>query len=270
MIIDITCPNCNFTRKVPEEKIPQGVRWATCPRCKKTFEFDSSGKELTGPTYENINRQIVDTGDRPSPWERRMDLGLLKGIWLTFRHALFSPTLFYSKMRRIKGIREPLAFGMLLGSIGTMLRFFWEFLYISRGSSPLSRLIPPEISVNTIFFILIILSPLIVVISMFITGCLIHLFLMIFRGDKRGFDGTFRVIAFSQSTNAFSLIPVIGILIGFVWNLIVMTIGLKNIHDTSYFKVIMAVISLLILKGIMLIPYLIIKAGMSGLLSMAV
>ncbi|MDY7001996.1 MAG: zinc-ribbon domain-containing protein [Thermodesulfobacteriota bacterium] len=37
--MEITCPNCSFTRQVADEKIPSGSVFATCPKCKHRFRF---------------------------------------------------------------------------------------------------------------------------------------------------------------------------------------------------------------------------------------
>jgi hypothetical protein len=37
--MEITCPQCQFTRTVPDEKIPERVEIATCPKCKLKFRF---------------------------------------------------------------------------------------------------------------------------------------------------------------------------------------------------------------------------------------
>lgn len=36
-LITVVCPSCAYTREIPSEKIPPGVRQATCPRCSHSF-----------------------------------------------------------------------------------------------------------------------------------------------------------------------------------------------------------------------------------------
>lgn len=42
--MDITCPQCNFTRSIPDEKIPDRAEIATCPKCKHKFRFRNLGE----------------------------------------------------------------------------------------------------------------------------------------------------------------------------------------------------------------------------------
>ncbi len=44
----IRCPHCDYTREMPDERIPEGVVTAHCPGCGKSFPFsrtDNSGNE---------------------------------------------------------------------------------------------------------------------------------------------------------------------------------------------------------------------------------
>lgn len=239
MDIEITCPMCNFSNKVPGEKIPEGVKWAICPNCKYRFEFASF---------------IHDTEkEEVSPWERRMELGLWKGIYQTFISVLFSPIRFFREMTSGKGISEPLAFGLLSGSLGYMIGFFWEFILISWGIMPNG--IPfSEIPLIWLFLTAMILSPVLVILNMFITGAVIHVLMLAFNDGKGGFEGSFKVVAFGQATKVIGFIPFIGWLAGWLWNLVVVVGGLKEIHETSFFKATAAVIISIILKVLLLLP----------------
>lgn len=265
MIKEITCPNCNFSKKVPEEKIPQGVRWAKCPRCKNTFEFDLQGAESvevdSQPDMHNKDFENIF-----SPWELRMSLGLWTGIWQTIAHVLFLPGAFFRQARGTGGIREPLAFGILTGSLGKMISFFWIFLFMAGVSSEFTTF---SISASSLFLILIIVSPLYVVISMFITGCVTHIFLMLFRGGRKGFAGTFRVIAFSQSAGMLSLVPLAGDYTGIVWRFVITVTGLMNIHKSSFIKVTAALVFQFIIKMVLYVLFAVIIMGIYGALKAA-
>lgn len=242
MTIEIICPNCNFTRKVPREKIPAGTRWATCPSCKERFEFALFG--LTSPFGQDRNgRESEGKGKRAiSPWENRFELGLWQGISQTFKAVLFSPEKLFSTMMVGEGIREPLAFGLLLGSIGTMFGFFWQFLIMSGKILSLSGDMIDQSQLKFIFMGIIMISPLLVLLKMFFTGGIIHLSLLILKGGRRGFEGTFRVIAFSQTARILGVIPIVGGIVGSIWHFIVLVIGLKAIHEISYLRVIIALL----------------------------
>ncbi|MBW1690376.1 MAG: zinc-ribbon domain-containing protein, partial [Deltaproteobacteria bacterium] len=38
-MVKITCPQCNYTKSIPIEKIPPGTRWIKCPKCGNRFKY---------------------------------------------------------------------------------------------------------------------------------------------------------------------------------------------------------------------------------------
>jgi len=240
MNVEITCPICGFSKTVPGENIPEGVNWAICPECRHRFEFVSPK-----PAVEQ---------EEGSPWERRMDTGLWQGIYGTFVAVLFSPGRFFSKTKFGNGIKEALSFGLLFGSMGYMIGFFWEFFLISAGIMPYGGDFLSRIPVNWLFLAGMILSPALVILNMFVTAAVIHVLMLAFNNGKGGFGGTFKVIAFGQATKALAFIPFIGGIIGWFWNLTVIITGIKEMHRTSGLKAAAAVIISLILKMLMLLP----------------
>jgi hypothetical protein len=241
MTIEIACPYCNFSKKVPKEKIPIGVNRAKCPQCAESFEFNPINNEFDFQEQQMWQEKEQESS-KASPWENLSDLGVRQGIYQTFKSVLFSPKKFFEPMARVKGTKEPFAFGLLLGSIGTMFYFFWQFLLMpSRIPSIINPLLE-RFPMNSIFFGILLISPLLVILGMFIYGGVIHLCLLIVGGGGSGFNGTFRVIAYSQATGILSIIPFFGGIIGWFWNIIILIVGLRNIHKTSYPRVIIAIL----------------------------
>ena len=264
MTVEITCPYCSFSKQMSTGKIPPGARWATCPRCKQRFEFD-----FQDPT---VGIQAVSTGRRASskrssspiekrytsPWERRSELGIWRGLYDSFKRVLLSPGNIFGTMTHKDGIKEPLAFGLLLGSLGAMFWFFWDFLML--GDSIMSRWpgLIGQFSLGFIFFIVMVLTPLFVLIGMFVVSSILHLSLLIIGGGRNGFEGTFRVVAFYQSTKLLEFVPFVCWFFGWFWHIVVQVIGLREMHETSYLRTIIAMILpiavILILSMAILIP----------------
>ncbi len=255
--VDIICPNCNFSKNIPKEKIPAGARWTTCPQCKHRFEFP-----LTGPVFdfekEGEGAGGVQVGREMTPWENRSELGIWQGIYQTFKAVLFSPEMLFRTMSFKGGIKEPLAFGLLLGSIGAMLGLFWHFLMMSGSLLEMVQELIGQFNIALVFSGLLIFSPLFVIIILFVTSGILHLSLLLVRGGKNGFEATFRVISYSQAIQVLGLIPFIGGLIGGLWVLVVQVIGIREIHETSYLRVIiaflipLALIFLVVMAGVIL------------------
>jgi len=227
-MVEITCPQCNYTKSIPLEKIPPRARWIRCPNCGNRFEY--------------LRRQEAAITEKrhATPWERLSQLGLWESIKQTLKSVIFSPKNMFSAMPVSGGWREPLAFGLLVGSISSMVGFFWEFMIATGGLlNPLGGL-SISLSSPIIFLSFIFLSPLLVTVNLFISSAVIHLLLLLVRGGKNRFEATFRVVAYSQATSVWSILPFIGSPIGWVWKSIVLIIGLREAHEINYLRIVVA------------------------------
>ncbi len=238
--MEITCPNCNFSKQIRREKIPAGVKWAACPRCGQRFEF-------TLPAAGVEPRQGLGggtPGSRPQrsapPWEGRAEIGLWQGIYRTFKAVLFSPEELFAHLSYRGGIREPLAFGLLFGSLGTLFSLFWQILFLSGPILPFDLGLADEFAFVVLFMAIAVFVPLFVTLTVFVSSGILHLLLLLVRGGQNGFEATFRVIAYSQATQVLGLIPFIGGVVGSLWLLVIQVIGVREMHETSYVKVILA------------------------------
>lgn len=272
MTIELTCPYCSFSKNVPKDKIPANTKWANCPRCQRRFEIFPSGNDATLVVPINTSEtghQDTEKGTEKksiredSHWENRSELGLWQAIYLTVKEVLLSPDSFFKNLSPTGGIKEPLAFGLLTGSIGAMFSAFWQFLMISGGMLSIGDLFAGQLSFGLIFMIIIILVPVATVVAMFISSSIWHLFLLLVKGAENGFEATFKVVSYSQSVQLVAIIPFIGGWISMIWQLVIQIIGLKEIHETSYLKVIFAflipvvmIVLLIILVMVLLFMFL--------------
>lgn len=143
-------------------------------------------------------------------------------------------------MIAVAGMKEPLSFGLLFGSLGAMFGGFWQFLILWGKLTSLGDYVLGRYTVLLLFLGFMILVPFLVVMGMLCTTGVLHASLRMVRGAKRGLGATFRVIAYSQTTEIFNVIPLVGGVVGWIWQLIIRIIGLKEIHGTTYARVIMA------------------------------
>ncbi len=175
------------------------------------------------------------------PWERRERFGLLNGLYLTLKDVLFSPNLFFHRMPTRLGLAQPLLFAVVIGAIATFFACIW-----SLAGSSLQLLVADNLgdSLRGPFwsFILFLFSPIIVSIGVFVKATLIHLILFLLGGNKLGFEATFRVAAYSEAAGILALVPFCGSVLGIVWGVVVVIIGLYSIHETEPWKAVVAVL----------------------------
>lgn len=247
MSVEIICPQCGYSREIPGERLPPGVRWANCPRCGNRFEL-SPGQTAPG---EPQGGGEASGKVRPSPpeWERRSEIGIWKGLYRTTKSVLFSPGRFFQTMAVGGGLAEPLAYGILAGVIGTMGGLFWQFLIMAGSVQSLLDLDAPGMAL--VFAAILLLSIPYVFLVLLLVSLVLHGCLIVLRGGPSGFEATFRVVAYSQATQVLSLVPIIGGAAAFLWLFVVQVIGLREIHGTSYGKIIVAyLIPFIVLLGV--------------------
>jgi predicted Zn finger-like uncharacterized protein len=260
MIINITCPNCNFSKQVPSEKIPANIKNAKCPRCSKTFEIPVIPEQETPPEkplpLESLSRKPIQ-GEAPPPLPEKItdvsaepvdmpepptpdEIGYFTGLLRIFTGVLFSTTEFFRAVRD-SGIKTAMIFGILTGAIGAMFSIFWQFIFQTQEIAYITKAFP-EVTSNDLFLGLIICSPLLVIINALVVTLVIHFFLFIIGGTSRGFEGTLKVMLYSNAVSVFSLFPYIGGVISFVWGITIIITGLREIHETSNGKAIFSLL----------------------------
>jgi hypothetical protein len=193
--------------------------------------------------------------ERDGPaWERD---GSGAGSFLaTVKGVLLAPTQTFQTMRRDGGLGTPFLFGLLGGTIGVWASVVYQAVLL---------MISGEIGAFGVLMGTAIGGPIAIIVVMFIAAGIYHLMLMVLGSGQRGFETTFRVEAYAVGTvGLFSLIPVCGGLIGGIWGLVVVIIGLAEAHEISRGKAAAAVlipwalcclgIGVLIATGAMLIP----------------
>lgn len=249
MIVELTCPYCLFSKGVPKEKIPLRANAAICPRCGRQFQLHVHKPGIGSPRGEKgADSKFTENGDffekdrrrTGIPWENRSESGYLQAAFETLKQVLFHPKALFGNLVFRGRIAEPLAFGILMGSIGSMFGFLWQFLTVSGGLSLFGVSLYDQLGPWSVFLFMIVIVPALVTLGMFIYIFILHLFLITVRGARNGLQATFKVVCYSQAAQLWALVPIIGGWIGWIWELTIQIVGLREIHDTSYFRVIAA------------------------------
>jgi hypothetical protein len=152
---------------------------------------------------------------------------------------------------------------MIAGIIGFGAVLLWQWLLFS-------GMVPHQIrSITTYSFFLIfaiILIPFWVAFSIVVGSGVVHLCVMIVGGNRKGFEATFRANSYSHSALLFYIVPVIGSIVGGIYYLILIILGVREGHGISTGKAVLAVLLPLIIAfvGILLailIPLFMVLSG---------
>ena len=229
------CPHCLYPLSDPAPRF--------CPSCGR----DLGGAPAMPPALPGGDAGSAGTG---TPWERRRTIGFGSALAETAQQVLTSPDRFFRAMPVTGGIAEPLFYGLIVSYIGLVVAAVYNAVFnVTFGSAfaglgerpELARFLPllqgwVGLVVN------LILGPIVIAVGLFIWSGILHLLLLLLGGGARGFEATFRVVAYAATTNLIQIVPMCGGLIGAVYGIVLAIIGLSAAHGDSTGKAAAAVL----------------------------
>ena len=190
------------------------------------------------------------------PWEERDRLGFLDALIETVKLLVTAPGDAFSRLRPDGDLIWPLIFGLIFSWIGQFFGQIWNVIFGGAMQSMMGGLGDLEglaafgagSIVQTIF--ILVLWPIFYAIIMFIAAGIYHLCLMLVGGVEQsplGFEGTLKVLCYSQVATLANIVPILGFLIVLVASVILTVVGFTEVHKTSQGKALIAVLIPLVL-----------------------
>jgi hypothetical protein len=178
------------------------------------------------------------------PWEHRQQLGFFKAYFDTVILVLTKPGEAFVMMKKEGDLMGPMLFALIGGCAGMIVSVLLQVALQSIGFMADRQTAAFGMGVMGIWAVgYVLLSPVLIIVGMFIVSGILHLCLMILGGARRPFETTFRVVCFSSgSTSLLSMIPFCGGMIAMVWNIVLECIGLARAHEIDTGKAVMAVL----------------------------
>ncbi|MCX7044543.1 MAG: YIP1 family protein [Candidatus Sumerlaeota bacterium] len=182
------------------------------------------------------------------PWEDTSKPAFQR--WMeTVKGVFAEPDKFFRTMRQEGGIGAPLIFGVIGGSIGTIIGQLCNMMFnvsiLSVFGSHMGKDAAAQVGGNLIGGVCgIILAPIGALVWLFISAGITHLLLMLFKGANKPFETTFRVFAYAYGAlGLLGVIPICGGLIAMIWMIVVIIIGLTRAQETTMGKSAAAVLT---------------------------
>ncbi len=180
------------------------------------------------------------------PWERRDRFGFLNALYMTVKDVLLAPGRMFACMPAAAGWQQPLLFAITVGAIGAFLGWLWAMT----GSS-LQILVQENLGhvLRGPFFafLVFVFSPVLVTVSTTFQAAVIHGALMLLGGNRLGFEATFRVCAYTSAIGLLAAIPLCGNVLAVIWEIVVLIIGIRAIHQAEPWQAVLAVLLPMIL-----------------------
>ncbi len=270
----VTCPRCREKFDLPLEE-PAGTDFAfdqaesapPPPPPREEPAFQEQYRPAPDLDLEAMAREMRTGGqdepprfgrdaEEPSgiPWEDRPG-GFLGDLIANTRMILFSPGNFFDRMSVSGGKKAPLSFGVLLGSLGTILAIFWQVgasLIFGMGLDPEAFETIPATFMVAGALVLMALTPVLTVIGLYIGALGTHFLLWIVRGARNGFEATFRVFCYTSAAQAWNVIPFLGGFVAAIWSMVLIFMGLSRAHGIGVIRILLALVVVPLLLVILL------------------
>lgn len=183
------------------------------------------------------------------PWEERDRIGLVEALIQTIRLLVTDPSNAFSRLRADGDLTSPILFGLILSWAGMLLSQMWQLLFgglmgsMFSGMEGLERAFGPSGAVGGFWFLVV--WPVIFVVLLFLSAGILHLCLMIVGATSdspSGFEGTLKVVSYSQVAGIASVVPLVGGFLFGIWALVLEVIGSSLVHRTTTARALMGVL----------------------------
>jgi hypothetical protein len=176
------------------------------------------------------------------PWEEP-GRPFVEALFETVKLFVTRPSEAYARMAVEGDLIRPVLYAIILGWVGV---FFAQVFNIAMGGFQMGMMrrwgmnasaVSPMVNIA-----IIVAAPLLVIIGLAIQTVVFHLVLMLIGGATRGFDATLRACCYAGTAQLAGIVPVCGGLVGLVWAIVLLVIGIATAHRTTQGKAALAVI----------------------------
>lgn len=221
-----------------------------CSKCGREYSLEegnrfcpSCGNRLSSQEYQHS-----------CPWENLETLGFLDALGSTLRESLFSPVRFFSSMPTAGGWLHPILYAVIVGTAGNLagylLSSFFEIPFVSQG----------KLSRGMVFFMAVIM-PVLVWLGTIFGSAILHGSILLFGAKKEPFEATLRIVSYATSPDVFNAIPAIGWLIAALWKVVLIIIGVREVHMVSTARAtLVTLFPFLLIWGVLFVVILVMMA----------
>lgn len=235
---------------------PDRAATSVCPRCGAftCAECNPDGRSLC-PACQ----QVTGTSSaqiRPTPWERRAELGLVQALWQTWKETIFEPGNFCTSLDPQGPALDAFFYGWIITAIGGLVQIPFLILNFAQTQAQFQQLersmkdVPAPVQA---FFDLFTGNPVVIALvlgvaagvlfplSALLSGALTHLGVRMVGGTQNPFSTTLRCVCYANAPGVLAGIPVIGSLVG-IYVVVLEVWSLREAHKLTTGRAVIAVL----------------------------
>jgi len=221
---DDTCPFCGEV--IAGSPPPGGSGQPESPAAEPAAPLPPSASPLS-------EQEVAAVGTEPPPWEARREFGFWNALWLTWRDSVFRPIQFFRRLPPRGGLGPALGYSVLLALVALVFNLYWSLiegtLATGQGEGALALGLGSFVMliVWLVFVIPLYLG------LLFASVAILHVSFVIVGAGRRGFEATFRAVAYASGPAAFAVFPFFGPLFGIVWGSVLVFIAAREVQRTT-------------------------------------
>lgn len=221
-----------------------------CHSCKKVFQIEGEGTFAC--PHCGAQNQFGDSGARSnaySSWEQTYRDQTFHAFVETIKSVLFSPVVFFNRLKVSQKFFPVVIFGVAAQFLGYLATFLYQITFSVMKPALLAfvfKNLKLEDLLEGLFTPLfvggvLLLMPLISLVGIIFSTALNHFILWVLKGTTKGIEGTLHVVCYSMASQVFLIVPLFGGIVAAVWQIILVIIGLKEVHGAPYWKTVLTV-----------------------------
>jgi hypothetical protein len=188
-------------------------------------------------------------GEDRLPWEERDRLGLVEALIQTIRLVVTEPSNAFARLRADSDLTSPILFGLILSWAGVIVSQMWQLMFggitrgLFEGVEGMEGVFAPPGFLG--FLGWVVLWPILFVVFIFIGAGILHLCVLLVGAageSSMGFEGTLKVVCYSQVASLAGVIPIAGGFLAILWTIVLEVIGLALVHRTTQGRALAAVL----------------------------
>lgn len=181
------------------------------------------------------------------PWPPAEDESPLTAFGETWKSSTFDPARFFRRVPTEGGTGAALLYYLALVLVLAGVTLFWDSLALF--TIPLEESgLAEEMGLGSLSpLVRFLLAPVRLLAVLLLSATVIHGLLRLFDGARHGFGTTLRVCCYAYSPGLFGVIPVIGGVVGAVWMLVLLIIGLREAQEAEAWKPVLALLIIFVL-----------------------
>lgn len=221
---------------------------------KKNTDGQNPLQEPAYQSYEKAEKKrseqyVMMTDD--VPWEHPERYGILGSLLQTISRVMFRGKDFFSTIHsRVSSLR-PASFYALIGLFQAVVAYFLSpnvvELIKTADIDPQKQALMENLIAGQSFPMLVITTPFIMILQLLIYSAFIYLAIRITNPEKADFPLTLRIIAYASAPMILSIVPYIGGVIGLVWFIYNIFIGVKYALRLTWQRTFLALAPIFIL-----------------------